>query len=170
VIGLVFSFIFGAAMPSFNIGFGGMIDDMGTMETQEGNPMESNCILMCYVAAGVLVASGIYIASMASFSAGVAHKLKIEYFTKALSKDAAFYDEQNPNEMVSKINKEAGAVQKGTSEKIGNLNQYMSCFCLGFVVAFWFGWKLSLILLAGLPFVAFAGVAWGMSLQTGMVE
>ena len=31
-------------------------------------------------------------------------------FREALNKDAAFYDEQNPNEMTSKINKEAGAV------------------------------------------------------------
>jgi len=40
----------------------------------------------------------------------VAFKTKIKYFAACLEKDAAFYDVQNPNEMVSKITTEIQAM------------------------------------------------------------
>ena len=125
---------------------------------------------MLYVAGGVFVASALYIASLAVFSEGVEHKFKIDYFTKALEKDAAFYDVQNPNEMASKINKEAGAVKKGTCEKIGALNMSMASVVLGFAAAFYFGWKYSLVLLGGMPVMMTTGVMWGMAMEAGTVE
>ena len=36
---------------------------------------------------------------------------------------------------------------------------------LGFVAAFYFGWKYSLILLGGLHFIAGVGVLWGVSME-----
>lgn len=164
---------FGAAMPGFCLVFGELIDDMGAMETSvggESNPMKTNTLFMLYVAAGAFVTSAIYISTFAVYSERVALKLRLTYFEKALSKDAAFYDEQNPNEMASKINKEAQAIRKGTSEKMGNVTMTFACFAMGFLVAFYFGWKLSLILLGALPFILCSGVAFGASLQSGMVE
>lgn len=125
---------------------------------------------MVYVAIGSMVFSGTYIATLAIFSESVEHRFKIEYFTKALEKDAAFYDVQNPNEMASKINKEAGAVKKGTCEKIGALNMSLASVVLGFVAAFYFGWKYSLVLLGGMPVMMAAGVMWGMAMESGTVE
>lgn len=72
--------------------------------------------------------------------------------------------------MASKINKEASAVQRGLSEKVGNIVMSISGFVLGYVAAFWFGWKLSLILLGALPLVACSGIAFGASLESGQVE
>lgn len=97
-------------------------------------------------------------------------KLKIAYFDSALRKDADFYDQQNPNEMAAKISKESAAVQRGTGEKVGNIVMSTSCFFLGYVAAFYFGWKLTLIYLAGLPFVMLSGIAMGASYESGAVE
>ena len=119
---------------------------------------------MVYVAALAFVSSASYIMAYSLFSESVSFKLKKEYFRSALSKDAAFYDEQNPNEMASKINKEAGAVKRGCSEKVGNINMTIWMFILGFAAAFTFGWKYSLILMGGLPFIMCSGVAFGMSM------
>ena len=44
------------------------------------------------------------------FSENIAHRIKIEYFRAAISKDAAYYDEHNPNEMATKISKECEAI------------------------------------------------------------
>lgn len=177
-IGLFFSFIFGASLPAFCVVFGELIDDMGNMEaTKEGgfdedapHPMQENSVFMAYVAIGVTAASAIYIAALAIFSESVEHRFKIEYFTKALEKDAAFYDVQNPNEMASKINKEAGAVKKGTCEKIGALNLSLASVVLGFAAAFYFGWKYSLVLLGGMPVMMATGIMWGMAMEAGTVE
>ena len=162
------SFLFGAAMPGFCLVFGGLVDDLGSQQPGTGNnPMQENTVFMVYVAVLAFVASAIYISSFSVFSESVSYKLKIEYFRAALSKDAAFYDEQNPNEMASKINKEAQAVRKGCSEKLGVINMSVWTFLLGFAAAFYFGWKFSLILLGGLPFIACVGVGWGVSMESG---
>jgi ATP-binding cassette subfamily B (MDR/TAP) protein 1 len=169
--GLAWACAFGGALPGFCFFFGELIDDMGTMGKEAGgNPMTDNSINMGYIAVGAFVSSACYIGAMSVFSENVSYNMKIEYFRKALTMDAAFYDEQNPNEMASKINKEAGAIQRGTSEKIGTIAMSLFGFFLGFVVAFYFGWTLSLILLGGLPFVACSGVGWGIAMETGMVE
>jgi len=96
--------------------------------------------------------------------------MKVAYFDQALRKDADFYDTQNPNEMASKIAKEVSAVHRGTGEKIGNIMMSASSFILGYIAAFTFGWKLTLILLAGLPAVMLSGVAMGASFETGAIE
>jgi ABC-type multidrug transport system fused ATPase/permease subunit len=170
--GVLWAFAFGAALPGFCIIFGGLIDDMGTMGVgeQKENPLKKNSLYMIYVAGGTWVTSGCYISALAVYSESIAHKLKIKYFEKALYKDAAFYDTQNPNEMAAKINKEAQAVRRGLSEKIGNICMSISGFILGYAAAFIFGWKLALILLGGLPFILCSGIAFGLSLQTGTVE
>lgn len=111
--GMFFSVVMGMVLPGFCFIFGELIDEMGAMVSTVGkndNPMKDNTIYMVYVALGMLVGSFFNIAFLMIYSESITYKLKIQYFTKALAKDAAFYDEQNPNEMASKINKEASAV------------------------------------------------------------
>jgi hypothetical protein len=92
--GLSWSAIFGAALPGFCFIFGELINDMGSMaSSSEENVMVTNSIYMIYVACGVLVTSAFYIASLSIFSESITRNFKIEYFSSALSKDAAFYDE-----------------------------------------------------------------------------
>ena len=170
ILGFSWSFIFGAAMPAFCIVFGELVDDMGSMNPGSGNnPMKENTVMMLYVAIAAFVSSAFYISGFSVFSESIQFKLKIEYLKACLMKDAAFYDVQNPNEMASKINKEASAVRRGCSEKIGNVNMSTWMFILGFVAAFYFGWLYSLILLGGLPFIACVGILFGMSMETGQV-
>jgi len=127
-------------------------------------------MMMVYVAFITWVTAFFQIGFLAIFSLQLGAKMKIAYFEAALKKDADFYDVQNPNEMASKISKEIAAVQRGTGEKIGNILMSVSGFGLGFVAAFYFGWKLTLILMAGLPFVLLSGVAMGAMFETGAVE
>lgn len=125
---------------------------------------------MVYVAVLVWVTSFFQVGFLAIFSESIGTKTKIQYFSEALKKDADFYDVQNPNEMAAKISKEVAAIKRGTGEKIGNVMMSSSCFILGYVAAFYFGWKLTLILLVGLPAVMCAGIAMGASFETGAVE
>jgi hypothetical protein len=47
---------------------------------------------------------------LAVFAENIAFKIRIEYFKSCLEKDAAFYDDNNPTEMSSKISKEVSAI------------------------------------------------------------
>jgi ABC-type bacteriocin/lantibiotic exporter with double-glycine peptidase domain len=90
------------------------------------------------------------------------------YFAKCLDLDAAYYDEHNPNEFSSKIAKEVSAIQRGLGEKVGNTIMSVSMFFIGFALAFYYGWKFSLILCASIPFVMLSGVGMAMSLESGV--
>lgn len=71
--------------------------------------------------------------------------------------------------MASKINKEASALRKGTSEKVGVINMSFVMFFAGFIAAFYLGWLYTLYLLAAIPFIGGIGVLWGISMQSGTV-
>ena len=96
--------------------------------------------------------------------------MKIEYFKKCLEKDAQWYDERNAGEMGTKIAKETLSVEKGTGDKIANVVMAYFTFLFGFAGGFYFGWKLTLILMAGIPIIGGVGVGFSKTLTQGMAE
>lgn len=72
--------------------------------------------------------------------------------------------------MASRISKECSAIQRGLGEKVGNTITAVASFIFGFIFAFYWGWLLTCILLAGFPVIILTGVSLGASLQSGFVE
>jgi len=72
--------------------------------------------------------------------------------------------------MSAKIAKEISAIQRGLGEKVGNTIMSVSMFFFGFALAFYWGWKLSLILLGTMPVVMLTGVAMAVALETGTTQ
>ena len=54
-----------------------------------------------------------------TFANRLSYKIKIAYFKSCLEKDAAYYDENSPTEMPSKIAKETDMIKSGMGDKIG---------------------------------------------------
>jgi len=96
--------------------------------------------------------------------------MRIDYFRKCISKDAAYYDEHNPNEMSANIARQIQAVQKGTGDKLGLIIYGFMGFFLGLVVAFWWGWLLACILMAILPFMGAVGAIFGSMQEVGIKD
>jgi ABC-type multidrug transport system fused ATPase/permease subunit len=119
---------------------------------------------------GVAAASWCLISLFALFAESISFKTKILYFEKCLEKDAAFYDKISPTEMASRISKECSAIARGLGEKVGNTITAVASFFFGFIFAFYWGWLLTCILLAGFPIIIATGVSLGVSLQSGFVE
>ena len=105
----------------------------------------------------------------AIFAQRVSNRIRFVYFAKCLELDAAFYDENNPNEMSAKIAKEVSAINRGLGEKNGMIFMSVWCFIFGFGFAFYWGWLLTLILCAAFPFLMLVGMGMAASLQSGMV-
>jgi ATP-binding cassette subfamily B (MDR/TAP) protein 1 len=71
--------------------------------------------------------------------------------------------------MSAKIAKEIMAIQRGSGEKVGNTIMSCSMFFLGFAFAFYFGWKLTVILMGVMPVLMFMGIGFSMALESGVV-
>lgn len=72
--------------------------------------------------------------------------------------------------MSAKISKEIAAIQRGLGEKVGNIIMSISMLILGFVVAFIWGWKLTLIMFAIVPLLGITGAGMAMSLDEGLTS
>jgi len=92
------------------------------------------------------------------------------YFKSCLSKDAEWFDINNPTEMASRIAKKCSAIERGVGDKIGSVFQGVSSTICGFSFAFIWGWKLSLILLVGIPFLGMMGVVMALMMKKGISE
>lgn len=72
--------------------------------------VKDQALFMVYVGVfAFLMASSMNVFT-ALFSENIAFKTKIRYFTTCLEKDAAFYDENVPTTMASRISKECSAI------------------------------------------------------------
>ena len=126
--GIFFSSLFGAALPASFIIFAGLIKDLGggssgldekaILKTfsdpdiaKKGrmssiNSMRFNATLQCYLAIAVMLFAGLQQFFFLTFAENLAFKTKIAYFAATLAKDAAYFDENSPTELPSKITKE----------------------------------------------------------------
>jgi ABC-type multidrug transport system fused ATPase/permease subunit len=55
------------------------------------------------------------------------------------------------------LNEDSLAVQQAISDKAGLFLQHITTFVVGYIVAFWRGWDMTLVMVGCLPFLAAAG-------------
>jgi len=158
------SMIFGAALPGFCLIFGEMIDSVGANAGFDS--LGTQAKYMIFIGLGVYVVSFLQISLFSVYAESIAYKIKIKYFESCLQKDAAFYDEDkhNPAEMSARIAKETSAIQRGIGDKIGFCLMSVCSFFFGFMFAFYWGWMLTLILLAGFPVMSLMGIGMAVSM------
>lgn len=72
--------------------------------------LQSQALYMVYIGIAVFICSSTMTSLFSIFAENIAYKIRIDYFKSCLAKDAAFYDDNNPTEMASKISKEVSAI------------------------------------------------------------
>ena len=167
VLGILCTIVWSCSIPAFCLAFGSMSDSLTSGNFDELN---EQALFMVYIGVGVMIFISMQISFISVFSSNVVHKIKVDYFRKCLLKDAEYYDIQNPNEMAIKIGKETDAIHKGIGEKAGIVVMSFSTFFLGFIFAFFLGWKLTLILMGALPILGMIGAGMSLSTMSGFSE
>lgn len=159
ILGVIFSTLFGMALPFFCILFGDMLDGIGGASSFDSLGEQAEYMVYMGLFAGTC--SSLFIYSLSLFAVNISHKMRIDYFRKSLEKDASYYDEHNPNEVSANIARQIQSIQKGSGDKIGLVVYGVMGFFFGLGVAFYFGWLLSTILLAALPVMGGVGGVFG---------
>ncbi|KXS13200.1 multidrug resistance protein 1 [Gonapodya prolifera JEL478] len=93
-----------------------------------------------------------------------ARRIRENYFRAVLSQDQGWFDDQKTGELISRMSADTTEVQDGIGSKISQTLQNMTTFIAGMVLGFTQGWKLSLVIIATLPVIAFCSyiVSWVM--------
>lgn len=82
------------------------------------------------------------------------------YLKTILRQDVTFFDvDTNTGEVVGRMSGDTVLIQDAIGEKVGKFIQLLVTFIGGFVVGFFKGWLLSLVLLSAIPLIVIAGGA-----------
>ncbi|CAJ0877339.1 8307_t:CDS:10 [Entrophospora sp. SA101] len=86
-------------------------------------------------------------------------RLRIMTFTSLVKQEVAFFDDEKNGTgvLTSKLAVDASKVEGLTGSLMGSIIQNATNLVLGLGIAFYFGWKLTLVILAASPIIAIAG-------------
>lgn len=87
-------------------------------------------------------------------------RLRQRVFRSLINQDMSFYDrdENSVGRLCTTLSTEASAVQGATGIRVGTTLSGLSILLVGVVIAFVFGWQLSLVILAFVPLLIISGV------------
>ncbi|CAL8101732.1 unnamed protein product, partial [Calicophoron daubneyi] len=81
-------------------------------------------------------------------------RIRILYFKAILRQDVAWHDIQSAGSLISKLSENCNHIEVGIGTKLSEFVQYISSFICGIIMAFCYGWKLTLVACAMLPVIA----------------
>ena len=87
------------------------------------------------------------------FSEKVGYEFKYRYLYAVLKQEAAWFDENNSQELPSKISSEWDKIQKASEENFIMIYNGIATSLGGFISAFSVGWKYAFAALGAFPFL-----------------
>ncbi|KAL1914590.1 uncharacterized protein VTP21DRAFT_8121 [Calcarisporiella thermophila] len=91
------------------------------------------------------------------------------YFHSILHQDQSWFDLNQSESLNTRLSADTLLIQEGLSEKVGFLLKDISYAIASFTLAFYYGWRLSIVLLAIVPMLIFSGFAFAYVLK-GQIE
>jgi len=134
-----------------------VIDVLGPGVTNEN--LSSEILKLTYaflVIAGItIVTAYIAVGGFMAQAVKMGNRLRVMYLQAVLRQDITFFDSQaTTGALLTMLNKDIATVQDGLGEKCVTFIQNMATFAGGLVLAYVRGWRMSLVLSAGLPVMA----------------
>ena len=139
-----------AVLPAINIVFGELMDTISS-PTDIAVVMQRAVYGMCGLAGAGFVTFFTGYFCIAYAASNIANAFRIEYLKAVLRQDATFFDAAMPGAISLTLSDAALDIQTGLSDSFAGAVQGVFQFFFGFAVAFYFGWRLSLVLLGCTP-------------------
>ena len=144
----------GVTLPVTNYLFGDMLDSLNTDPNSFGDAIQGLVLKFVYVSVASLTASTVQLTCWAVSGERQVQKIREAYVKSILSQEIGWFDTCGAAALATKVADLTGKIQDGITRKIGDSIQFMSTFVGSMAFAFYFSWKLSLVLMASLPIIA----------------
>mmetsp|Transcript_10713 Transcript_10713/g.25404 ORF Transcript_10713/g.25404 Transcript_10713/m.25404 type:complete len:1267 (+) Transcript_10713:289-4089(+) len=140
----------GAALPVWAYLFGDLLESIaGDIDMKK---VEGIALSFLYLALGAAVVSYLQMGLWILVGTRQARAIRIHYLRSVLSQDISFFDaETGTGSLLTKMNEDAVAVETAMGEKVGTFVFSVSMFLSGIIIAFRFGWDITLVMLAVMP-------------------
>merc|ERR1719295_1419289 len=117
-------------------------------------------IYMFILSAVLWILSWIFVTCLNLAAARQVFRIRGEFLRAVLRQDIAWYDTNTSTDFASRLTEDLNKLQEGIGEKIGMLSFFTGTFILSIIVAFVYGWDLTLVIMSMIPFmVIFGGMA-----------
>eukprot|EP00824_Muranothrix_gubernata_P019849 TRINITY_DN40015_c0_g1_i1.p1 TRINITY_DN40015_c0_g1~~TRINITY_DN40015_c0_g1_i1.p1 ORF type:complete len:635 (-),score=137.91 TRINITY_DN40015_c0_g1_i1:896-2800(-) len=148
----------GATLPAFSVVFGEMFD----LLTKSSGEIKDNIWKYGVAFLGIGVFSFIlsFFMQFTFIYVGeiIARRLREKYFSALMLQPVEFFDRTSTGEITSRLSGDIVLVQGGMSEKLGQTIFFNAQALGGLAVAFYYGWRMTLILLGCAPILVLAGI------------
>ncbi|PIO69295.1 ABC transporter transmembrane region [Teladorsagia circumcincta] len=116
-----------------------------------------NCLKYVYLGCGVFTAATIQAMCFLTVCENLVNQLRRQFFKSILRQDITWFDKNNSGTLATKLFDNLERVKEGTGDKLGLMIQFVAQFFGGFIVAFTYDWKLTLIMMSLAPFMIICG-------------
>lgn len=149
----------GAVQPAFAVIFSEVIGVFAKCEDEQEKEVNFYCIMFLVV--GIVAALAMFFQGfMFGLSGeGLTMRLRQLTFRALLRQEVAYFDEEknSTGALTTRLSTEASAVQGATGARLGTTFQSIAALGTGIVIGFIYSWKLTLLILAFMPFIVIAG-------------
>ncbi|CAM6010259.1 unnamed protein product [Sphagnum balticum] len=163
IIGTIGSVANGVALPLMTLIFGSLTNAFGNNQNDTSvlvHQVSKVAIKFVYLGAGAAVASYCEVTCWMIAGERQAARIRSLYLRAILRQDVPFFDlETTTGAVVGRMAGDTILIQDAIGEKVGKFQQLLSTFVGGFAVAFFKGWKLTLVMVATLPLLVFSFAA-----------
>ena len=162
LIGVLAAIVQGVLLPLFTIIFGSVIDAFSSASVEEVTD-EIGAVAKWFLILGAIafVSGIIQVRFAVIFAQRNGSRLRTMFFKSLMRQDHSWYDSSNSGELTARVAGDVNLVQAGIGDKITSAVQFLSQFVAGYIIAFIYGWKLTLVCLACAPLLMISGIFFG---------
>ncbi|KAI5826571.1 P-loop containing nucleoside triphosphate hydrolase protein [Schizophyllum commune Tattone D] len=149
--------VFQTAVAQADSGDQGAVERLPQVAKQFYHSSSLNASYLVYLGIGIFAVTYYYMLVWTCTGEINAKRLREEYLKATLRQDIAYFDTIGAGEIATRIQTDTHMVQRGTSEKVALICQYLSAFVAGFVLAYIRSWRLALALSSIIPCMGLFG-------------
>ncbi|KAH0477489.1 MAG: uncharacterized protein KVP18_002824 [Porospora cf. gigantea A] len=153
VFGLFFSVVSGAALPTYFLLYGDLLDTLGTAE------FDFNGILLwqLYLAIFTFVCCFLGASCLESAAEHQMKNVRVQYYYAICRQELGYSDVHDTGELSSRLNQNCTLIREGLGIKLAQLMFFLGLFVSGYIIAFTQSWQLSLVMVGTLPLLILGG-------------
>uniref|UniRef100_A0A915BU20 ABC-type xenobiotic transporter n=1 Tax=Parascaris univalens TaxID=6257 RepID=A0A915BU20_PARUN len=163
LVGVVLCVVNGALMPLNSVFFKGMTDALmkgqadyvnGTLDLDwYSDAVLHNVRLYAWLGFVMFIISNISMSCLFTVCERQIHEIRKRYFAAVLRQEISWFDANETGVLTTKMSSGIDRIKDGMGDKCGVLLQAIATFIFGVLVGLSYSWKMTLLMLAIVPFV-----------------
>ncbi|XP_038049400.1 ATP-dependent translocase ABCB1-like isoform X2 [Patiria miniata] len=160
IIGVICSAFSGGVQPAFAVIFSRVLQTFALPLDQVRAQVVIYCILLFSLGVLALIANVLGGVSLGKSGGNLTMRLRGMMFKAMLRQDIGWYDDHKNSSgaLTTRLSTEVSLIQGVTGDRFGFIAQAFFNIGVAVIIAFIFGWQLTLLVLAFLPMIAFSGL------------